>query len=45
MTVGELIEALSEMPDYRPVHIPGGEVITVDLRPTTVNLSAGGLDW
>jgi hypothetical protein len=40
MTVDELIDRLTEMPGYRPVHIPGGEVLTVEDYGTYVELVA-----
>jgi hypothetical protein len=43
MTVDELIEALSAMPGYRPVQIPGGTVTLVEDYGTYVELIAMGL--
>jgi len=40
MTVDELIDRLTEMPGYRPVHIPGGEVIDLSDTGITVRLAA-----
>lgn len=42
MTVDELIEKLTEMPGYRPVMGPGGEVDEVEDAGTYVRIYTGG---